>query len=234
MYATSVTIEPLGVSAVSVSFGNRIDPELHRQVMHLYDRLQQNPFPGLADLAPAYASLGIYFNYAGLQQTLPPGADVIEFLRAHIQAQLDAPPLEQANTRRHWEIPVCYAPAYGPDLEALSRARGISPEELVRLHTGAVYTVFMTGFRPGFPYMGIVPDALQTPRKATPRLRVPAGSVGIAGAQTGIYPAEGPGGWQIIGRTPWRIFDSERQPPVLLQAGDTVQFIATDDSVFTI
>ncbi|WP_274585298.1 5-oxoprolinase subunit PxpB [Neisseria leonii] len=127
---------------------------------------------------------------------------------------------------RHVEIPVHYGGADGPDLGEVAAFHAISPEEVVRRHTETVYTVFMMGFQPGFPYLGGLPENLHTPRRAVPRTQVAAGSVGIGGAQTGVYPFASPGGWQIIGRTALPLFDAQKNPPTLLAAGDTVQFVA--------
>jgi KipI family sensor histidine kinase inhibitor len=130
------------------------------------------------------------------------------------------------------KIPVLYGGTYGPDLEGVARHLQISPEEVVRLHCSKPYFIYMIGFMPGFPYMGELPDTLITPRLKTPRLSVPAGSVAIAQKQTGIYPMESPGGWQIIGRTPIKLFDPEKDPPALLQMGDLVQFYPISEKEF--
>lgn len=134
---------------------------------------------------------------------------------------------------RHIEIPVYYGGSHGPDLGDVAAFHGITPEEVVRRHTEPVYTVFMMGFQPGFPYLGGLPEHLHTPRRAVPRTQVAAGSVGIGGAQTGVYPFASPGGWQIIGHTAQPLFDAAQYPPTLLAAGDTVRFVAAgiDDSL---
>jgi inhibitor of KinA len=121
-------------------------------------------------------------------------------------------------------VPVCYGGEWGPDLETIGRAHGLSADEVVSVHSGAEYLVSAVGFTPGFPYLSGLPERLHTPRRETPRTRVPAGSVAIGGAQTGIYPFETPGGWNLIGRTPWRLFNPHARPPTLLQVGDRVRF----------
>ncbi len=139
---------------------------------------------------------------------------------------------EQRTTRRTIEIPVCYDAEFGLDLEWLARESGLSVDEVIGLHTGATYQVHFLGFLPGFAYMGGVPDALRVARHASPRTRVPAGSVAIAGAQAGIYPSDTPGGWRILGRTPLAVFDPARAAPSLLQPGDTARFVAIDRARF--
>jgi inhibitor of KinA len=135
--------------------------------------------------------------------------------------QLDEEPLPQP---RIISLPVCYGGEYGPDLEALAELCGKTPEEVIRIHSTAEYVVYMMGFAPGFPYLGGLPNEIAAPRLATPRSLVPAGSVGIAGEQTGVYPIATPGGWRIIGRTPIPLYDPTRNPPVLLKAGDRLRF----------
>jgi inhibitor of KinA len=145
-------------------------------------------------------------------------------LRDHLKLVLrDVEPL-YAEATAPVDIPVCYGGDYGPDLALVAKFAGITETEVVRLHTDEVYTVYMIGFAPGFPYLGGLDSRIAMPRRATPRVSIPAGSVGIAGAQTGVYPNESPGGWQVIGRTPIQLFDAEKLPPSLLRPGNTVRF----------
>ena len=172
-------------------------------------------WPEVVSAVPAYASLQIQFDRP-LDQ-LPQWEDR---LRGISTAPL---PQETAAGGRLHHIPVRYD---GADMEAVAAWTGRSPEEIIALHTGTEYRVYLLGFLPGFPYLGIVPEALRVPRRAEPRRRAPPGSVGLAGAQTGIYPSAAPGGWQLIGRTDARLFDPEREAPFLLAPGDRVRFLA--------
>jgi inhibitor of KinA len=208
-------ILPLGDAALLVRFGDRIDPALFGRVRAFCASLDEDPVAGTVEVVPAYASVAIYYD---------PLETDSDRLAAAIRARLDR--LAEAPTpqSRSVVIPVCYGGEDGPDLEWLAAQHGMTPDEVVALHSGAVYTVYMIGFTPGFPYLGGLPEELATPRRETPRLAIPAGSVGIAGNQTGVYPLESPGGWHIIGRTPFRLFRPDRDPPSLLRPGDTVRF----------
>lgn len=215
MSAVSPAFLALGESALLVRFADRMDPHAWRRVQALYRKLAQRPLPGQVELLPAYASLGIYFD--PLQTSRPA---VEQGVRERMAAVREDAPL----SGREVVIPVCYGGEFGPDLEAVADVHGLTPAEVVALHAGAEYTVYMIGFTPGFPYLGGLPPELATPRRETPRTRVPAGSVGIAGDQTGVYPFDSPGGWQIIGRTPLKLFQPDRDPPSLLAPGDRVRF----------
>jgi len=209
---------PLGDSSLLVHFGDDIDLATNRRVHALDVRLQssQAGLDGVIETVPAYGTLLVHYD--PLRLTC---AQVTEWLEAEMA---DA---DEAATRkpRRLEVAVRYGGEGGPDLPFVASYHHATPEEIVRLHTGHDYTVFMMGFTPGFPYMGKLDDALVTPRLETPRTRVPAGSVGIAGAQTGIYPIESPGGWQLIGRTSLRLFDLAADEPFLFTPGDAVRFI---------
>lgn len=166
---------------------------------------------------PGYATVTVYYQ----PWRVPYQSLCEELERLNRQRETAAP-----DPPRTVEIPVCYGGAFGPDLEAVAEAHGLSPAAVIRRHGRPLYRVYFLGFLPGFAYLGGLPASLATPRRATPRIAVPAGSVGIAGAQTGVYPIESPGGWQIIGQTPSCLFDPARRPPALLRAGDRVKFTA--------
>lgn len=206
---------PLGDSGVLIVMGDRITKRTNLTVMALHRYLQENRFPGMTESVPAYCSLAVFFD----PLTIRYEAVLSELHKAESAAQ--AYPLARHRTV---EVPVVYGGEYGPDLDDLARLKGITAEEIVKLHAGTEYTVGMIGFYPGFPYLIGLPKKLAAPRKLTPRTRVPAGSVGIAGQQTGIYPRETPGGWQIIGRTPLLLFNVDRAGPFLFQTGDRVIF----------
>jgi len=217
-----VSIAPLTDHSVLVNFGNRISVLLHEKVIALQLALQQAPFHGFIEAVPAYASLSVHYDVGAVaSHTLQsPAAFVSNFLQQLLQ-QNNNPPLL---TERHIKIPVCYAPEFAPDMESLAKKRRLTIEEVIHLHCAVTYRVYMIGFLPGFAYMGTVNEKICTPRKAQPRLQVPAGSVGIAGEQTGIYPIDSPGGWQLIGRTPVALFNPASNTPCMLRAGDQVNF----------
>ena len=201
--------------SVLVVFGEVIDPGANRDVQRLMTVLEQARDPFILNLHPAYSSVLVSFDPGRASP-----AQVMETLEDRLRALsvIEPPP------PRTMEIPVCYAMEFGPDLFDVAESHGLESEEVVRLHCEAEYRVYFVGFSPGFPYLGGLPPGLATPRLATPRTRVPAGSVGIAGTQTGIYPMASPGGWRLIGRTPLRLFDSGCPERMLLRMGDRVLF----------
>jgi inhibitor of KinA len=209
-----------GDSVVIVELADRIDEAINAQALRLAAVVDAAAIPGIADVVPTYRSVAVYFDplrtdYAALSDLLTRTATG---LQRPAEEGRDAP--RAAPIR----IPVQYGGEHGPDLTDVAAFARLSEDDVVARHLGRVYRVFMMGFVPGFPYLGTVDPAIAAPRRPSPRLRVPAGSVGIAGAQTGIYPAETPGGWQIIGRTGVRLFDLSRAEPFLLKPGDLVQF----------
>jgi inhibitor of KinA len=208
---------PMGDRSLLVELGEKISSDVNRRVQELMLRLQQANLPGVRELAPSYRSLLVVFD---------PLTIAHEKLKAAITNVAARPGGSELPQAKLITVPVFYGGDYGPDLEWVAGHLGISTEEVIRLHTETVYRVYMIGFTPGYPYMGELPAALAVPRRSTPRTRVPKGSVGIAQHQTGIYPVESPGGWQIIGWTPIELFDPKRQMPSLLEMGDRVKFEA--------
>jgi inhibitor of KinA len=207
----------MGDRAFLVELGDGISPAVNQRVRALFLELERLALEGVRELIPSYRSLlAIYDPLTATLSTLKP----------HIEEaweRLDHASLPSPKTMR---VPVVYGGECGPDLDWVAGHHGITPEEVIRLHTQPTYQVYLIGFTPGYPYMGELPDALVTPRRDTPRAKVPRGSVGIAQKQTGIYPVASPGGWQIIGRTPLALFDPKRRPPSALEMGDLVQFYA--------
>ncbi len=210
-----MTIRPASDASLLVSFGDSISLEAHHQVLRLAQALADMPL-GVRNLHPAFASVLVDFDPRRCTQAQ------IESL---IRERLAASETISHGERRLIEIPVRYGGEFGPDLAEVARHTGLSPERVVELHSSAEYLVYFLGFSPGFPYLGGMPPELATPRLPAPRRRVPAGSVAIGGAQTGIYPLESPGGWRLIGRTPLRLFDAAAEPPALLAIGDRVRFV---------
>ncbi len=207
-----------GERAVTVEFEERIDRATNLRVHRLAVELRQRLGGAILSLIPTYRSLLVCYD---------PGACSYERLHLAVEECLDAEPAlaaDGAPPGRVIEIPVCYGGDYGPDLEMLAAGRGLSPQRALELHSSGEYFVYMIGFTPGFCYLGGLDERLVTPRRKEPRLKVPAGSVGIADRQTGIYSIASPGGWQIVGRTPLILFAPERTDPFLLRPGDTVRF----------
>jgi inhibitor of KinA len=210
-----------GDTALSVELGETIDIDINRRVHRLHGQLKKRNVAGLLGMNPTYRALFIEYD-----SRLISCERVMLLVEEAIGAPI--PPEEESEIV---EIPVCYGGEYGPDLEEVAALHNLSSQEVMALHSASLYHVYMIGFTPGFPYLGGLDPRLATPRKKTPRERVPAGSVGIADRQSGIYPIESPGGWQIIGRTPLRLFDLNRSPVFLVRAGQAVRFraIARDE-----
>ena len=185
------------------------------QVIAVQHAIESNPIKGFIEAVPAYGSLTVYFN----DQV---SAAVVRSWLSDLSAEVSNTSI--ATEGKKISIPVCYDPSLGTDLDWVAAHLNLSIEDIINLHSSISYRVYMIGFIPGFPYMGTLPTALEVPRKQTPSMKIPAGSVAIAGKQTGIYPAEVPGGWQVIGRTPLRMFDPSSTPCSFLNAGDIVQF----------
>jgi inhibitor of KinA len=223
------SIFPLGDSALTIDFGNRIDDAVNKKVLRLFHKLKNDPQLRVLDLVPAYSSLTIYYE---LPMVLDPDKTAFDLMCEKIEVMtqvLDQPEDSKTNLL---ELPVCYSKRFALDLEALASYNKLSVQEVIRIHTSKTYRVYMLGFLPGFSYMGEVDERISMPRKSEPRLNVFAGAVGIAGKQTGIYPLESPGGWQIIGRTPVSLFRKDDAQPVLFQPGDEVKFYSISEDEF--
>ncbi|MBM6592454.1 5-oxoprolinase subunit PxpB [Microvirga pudoricolor] len=213
-------ILPCGDAAVSVEFGDAIDPGLNARVLALDEALRRAAPKGVVETVPTYRSLLVHFD---------PLATDHDALTAFLEEQArSVAPLE--STGRRWRVPVVYGGAFGEDLDDLAGAHGLTAAEVIERHAGAVYRIYMIGFLPGFAYLGGLDPALATPRRTQPRARIPAGSVAIGGAQTAISSIEGPSGWHLLGRTPVRSYDPGREPAFLLAAGDEVVFEPVDPS----
>jgi len=205
-----------GDRGLLVEYGDAIDPDVNAKVRLMTRAIEREQLNGVIELVPSYRSLMIIYD---------PGATDPARLKAAVRAleerlsdiEIAAPDIV--------EIPVCYGGEFGPDIQDVGRRHGLNEHRVIDRHSGTLYHVYLIGFTPGFPYMGILPEELRVPRLETPRTMVPAGSVGIANEQTGIYPVDSPGGWNLIGRTPLRLFDPIRTVPFLLKAGDLVRFV---------
>jgi len=208
-----------GDAAFTVEFGETIAPALLAAVQALDAGIARaqaaGALPGLIETMPTFRSLTVFFDPLRTGR-----AELIEALQPLFKAAEHAPPVDG----RHWRLPVCYEGEAGPDLAATAAAAGTTTDEVVALHSGTEFRVYMLSFMPGFPFMGDLPERLRLPRRAEPRVRVPAGSVAIAGGLTAIYPWESPGGWHLLGRCPVRLFDAASASPSLLAVGDRVRF----------
>jgi len=208
---------PAGDKAIVVEFGNEISNEVNSKVMGLYHVINSSQMKGIEELIPTYRSLMVQYNPA--QVVYKELTDLLKVLCENLDdAKLPKPKII--------EVPVIYGWEFGPDIEFVASHNHISVNEVIEIHTAIDYLIYMLGFTPGFPYLGGMCEKIETPRLKTPRTKIPVGSVGIAGKQTGIYPIESPGGWQLIGRTPIKLYDPYREPPILLQAGDFIRFVS--------
>ena len=219
----SYQILPLGDAALTIDFGNLIDESINKKIIALFHKLQHNPIRGMVEAVPAYSSLTIYYDLISLYKKVPDGKTVYEWMKDQTENFLKEKTEIEIKEETSVIIPVCYDKEFASDIDHIAGQKNISPEEIVQIHTSGSYRVYMLGFLPGFAYMGEVNDIISIPRKPTPQ-NVIAGSVGIAGKQTGVYPLNSPGGWQIIGRTPVKMFDKEKKEPTLVKAGDIVRF----------
>ncbi|MCW3981950.1 MAG: 5-oxoprolinase subunit PxpB [Candidatus Bathyarchaeota archaeon] len=215
---------PAGDRAVLIEFGNKISPDINLKV-HSFDRaISELKLFSVEECVPTYRSLMVYYDPSKT------GYEHLVLRLKDVERTLDAFPCRQKT--REIEVPVVYGGEFGPDLNFVARRNNLEEDEVIRLHSGKTYSVYMIGFAAGFPYLGEVNDEIATPRLKVPRLLVPAGSVGIAEKQTGIYPRDLPGGWRIIGRTPLNLFAPRKSPPALIEAGDTVKFKSVDREAF--
>lgn len=208
-------MKPLGDRALLVTLGSGIDEGTHKLVQAFSARVAGAALDGVTDIVPAYASVAVHYDPVRISY------DAMAGHLGHLMERLDEVELPEPRTV---EIPVRYGGADGPDLQALAELKGLSTARVIEMHSGGDYLVHLIGFAPGFPYLGGLDPRLATPRRETPRVRVPAGSVGIGGSQTGVYPFDSPGGWHLIGRTPLVLFDAARESPSLLRVGDRVRF----------
>lgn len=224
-------IFPLGDAAATFDMGNVMSEALNQKALAMQQWLLAHPFEGLKDCLVAYSSLTVLYNPVLIQKYYHPTTTIFAWVADKLQQAFEKTVQTKQVARELIKIPVCYGEAYGPDLAVLAGEKQLTEQEVINIHTNTIYNVYMIGFLPGFSYMGEVNAKIAVPRKQTPT-PVMAGSVGIAGSQTGIYPLNSPGGWQIIGRTPLRLFDPFAPEPVKLQAGDRVQFYAITKEEF--
>jgi len=205
-----------GDRAIFVEFGDAIAPEVNQCVSHLTHEIVKKKIIGITEVVPTYRSLLVYYEPRQISS---------QKLRKTLYALAKTPKETEVSGSRLIEIPTLYGGEFGPDIEFVAAHNSLSITDVIQIHSSNKYIVYMLGFIPGFPYLGGLSSRIRTPRLGAPRIKIPAGSVGVAGNQTGIYPMESPSGWQIIGRTPLKLFDPNQNPPTLLKAGDYLTFI---------
>lgn len=211
---------PAGDAAVLLEFGSEIDEEVNEEAQRLAQALLAVPPEGVYGVVPAYTTVLIEYN-----PLITSSDAVVDHANSLTQLDANLP-------SRRFLVPTCYGGDFGPDLAEVAERLRLSPARVVERHAGQDFRIFCLGFSPGFPLCGILPDDLETPRRPTPRPKVPAGSVGLAGRQTGVYPATSPGGWQLIGRTPVPLFDVHKDPPVVFRPGDSLRFVPITDTEY--
>jgi inhibitor of KinA len=218
-------IKPLGESAVVVEFGSEISEEINAQAIALAAYLDRDRFTGFIEAVPAYASTTVFFDVATVARSVDCGESISSFVESALNDSIAAMSVTTSSAREVIELPTDFGPTAGLDIDSVARHCQLRVNEVIETFTSETYRVFMIGFLPGFAYMGETDERIRVPRLAQPRAKVPKGSVGLAGAQTGVYPLESPGGWQIIGRTRVEMFDPNADPPSRLKADDLVRFI---------
>ncbi len=219
----SVSIKAVGASGLLVCFGAAVEEQINAKVMALAAALAAQPILGMGETVPSFASLLVYYN---------PLLTDYQTMKTAVEGAISAMGNVAAATGKTVEIPVCYGGKYGEDLAFIAQHAGMSEAEVIALHSSMPYRIYMLGFLPGFPYLGGLDERLHTPRLANPRTKIPAGSVGIGGQQTGIYPMASPGGWQLLGRTPLRLFAPEQGGKLPYLAGDSIRFVPIDEATF--
>ena len=218
------TISPVGDCAISIDFGQVIDPKINRQIRQIIEQIKGLQLDGIVELVPTYCALLVQYDAMVYSYS-----DICRILEPTLQESVTDSANELVTIV---EIPTVYGGEFGPDLGFVASYNHLSEAEVVSIHSGTDYLVYMLGFIPGFTYLGGMDPRIATPRLSSPRTLIPAGSVGIAGEQTGTYPSDSPGGWQIIGRTPVTMYDMSKEQAALLQAGDYVRYVSIDENEF--
>jgi len=227
MEENAFKIFPLGDSALTLDLGGKISESLNENAIALSNYLDSHPFPGFIESVPAYSSITVYYDLLTVRGNFPDFMSAFAAVKYIVESGLAATKVSRSRKTRTITIPVKFDPNAGPDLEFVAEQSRLDTNEVVRIFTEPTYRVFMLGFLPGFSYLGEVDERIATPRRDSPRLTVPKGSIGIAERQTGIYSLESPGGWQIIGRTETELFSPRNEIPCRLAPGDNVRFVST-------
>jgi len=212
-----IQFQPLGDTGIQVRFGSDISEETNQEIRLFADYLKEQNIEGIIEWVPAYTTLTIFYR--------PDKVVYMDLCKKLEDIQNTLQKADDQSQSTIYEIPVLYGGEVGPDLSEVATHNGLTEDEVISIHSGQPYLIYMMGFVPGFPYLGGMPEEIATPRRENPRAKIEAGSVGIAGEQTGVYPLETPGGWQIIGRTPVKLYDPEKEEPILLSAGVYIRFV---------
>ena len=218
-----IKILTAGDSSLLIEFGNEISPEINQKMKTTVKLMKEQHIEGVVDMIPAFCSLLINYDPRVISYE-----ELYDRMKALVKVEVKA----EAGVKRVFEIPVCYGGAYGPDIENIAEHAGLSVEEVIKIHSSRDYLIYMLGFLPGFTYLGGLDERIHTPRLANPRLKINAGSVGIGGSQTGIYPLDSPGGWQLMGMTPVKTYDPEIEVPILMEAVDYIRFVPVDEEEY--
>lgn len=219
----NIKVVPEGDSGLLIQFEQVISPAINQRIAAIVKLIRAQQISGIIDMIPTYCSLLINYN---------PQAISYKELHHRIESIVKMDTKTESITKKVYEIPTCYGGKYGPDLKNIAEHAGLSEEEVIRIHSSSDYLIYMLGFLPGFTYLGGLDERIHTPRLANPRVLIPAGSVGIGGSQTGIYPVDSPGGWQLMGMTPVRTYDPNRAEPILVQAGDYIRFVPVSEEEY--
>lgn len=219
----NIRILTAGDSSLLVEFGKEISTEINRKITATVQMMKEQHIEGVVDVIPAFCSLLINYD---------PRVISYEEIKERMQNIVKLDVQAGAQSRRIYEIPVCYGGEYGPDIQNIAEHAGLSQEEVIKIHSSRDYLIYMLGFLPGFTYLGGLDERIHTPRLANPRIKINAGSVGIGGSQTGIYPLDSPGGWQLMGMTPVKTYDPKREKPILVEAGDYIRFVPVDEAEY--
>lgn len=219
----NIEVVPEGDSGLLIQFEQVISPAINQRIAAIVKLIRAQQISGIIDMIPTYCSLLINYN---------PQAISYKELHHRIESIVKMDTKTESITKKVYEIPTCYGGKYGPDLKNIAEHAGLSEEEVIRIHSSSDYLIYMLGFLPGFTYLGGLDERIHTPRLANPRVLIPAGSVGIGGSQTGIYPVDSPGGWQLMGMTPVKTYDPNRAEPILVQAGDYIRFVPVSEEEY--
>ncbi len=219
----NIKILTAGDSSVLIEFKKEISPEINRKITSTVQLMKEQHIEGVVDVIPAFCSLLVNYD---------PRVISYENLKKRLTLLLKMETKTGEQRKRVYEIPVCYGGEYGPDLENIAKHAGLTQEEVIQIHSSRDYLIYMLGFLPGFCYLGGLDERIHTPRLANPRIKIHAGSVGIGGSQTGIYPLDSPGGWQLMGMTPVKTYDPLREKPILVEAGDYIRFRPVDEDEY--
>lgn len=222
-FMQNIKILTAGDSSLLVEFGSEISPQINQKIAATVKLMHEQNIEGVVDVIPAFCSLLINYD---------PRVIRYEQMKKRIEGILKVDIRTGVQTKKIFEIPVLYGGDYGPDLPYIAEHAGLTQEEVIKIHSSSDYLIYMLGFLPGFCYLGGLDERIHTPRLANPRLKIPAGSVGIGGSQTGIYPLDSPGGWQLMGMTPVKTYDPARETPILVQAGEYIRFVPIDEAEY--